>query len=156
MTGKISVVLLCALSFAGPARAETAWALAPLRQLQEQLHAFEQRRSNEGPPLTLDAALDEALAKNPTLIALRKQFEAARLRPAQERFLMPPTFEAQIWQWPISTLNPAGTNMYMFTAGQDLPGRGPSRQARDSSCRRISRSVRTGLSTSRTAAITVW
>ena len=127
MTGKVSVVLLCALSFAGPARAAATGSPAPLRQLQEQLHAFEQRRANEGPPLTLDAALDEALAKNPTLIALRKQFEAARLRPAQERFLMPPTFEAQIWQWPISTLNPAGTNMYMFTAGQDRPGRGKRR-----------------------------
>ena len=40
---------------------------------------------------------------------------------------MPPTFEAQIWQWPISTLNPADTNMYMFTAGQDIPGRGKRR-----------------------------
>ena len=103
MTGKVSVVLLCALSFAGPARADAAGSPALLRQLQEQLQAFEQRRANEGTPLTLDAALDEALAKNPMLIALRKQFEAARLRPAQERFLMPPTFEAQIWQWPIST-----------------------------------------------------
>lgn len=127
MTRKISLLLLCALSFAGPAGADATGAPAPLRQLQEQLHAFEQRRANEGPPLTLDAALDEALAKNPTLIALRKQFEAARLRPAQERFLMPPTFEAQIWQWPISTLNPTGTNMYMFTASQGFPGRGKRR-----------------------------
>ena len=127
MTGKVFVVFMCALSLAEPVRAESGGATPRLRQLQAQLHAFEQRRSNDGPPLTLDAALDEALAKNPTLIALRKQFEAARLRPARERFLMPPTFEAQIWQWPISTLNPAGTNMYMFTAGQNLPGRGKRR-----------------------------
>lgn len=96
-------------------------------RLQEQLHSFEQRRTYDGPPLTLQQALDEALARNPQLIALRKQFEAARHRPAQERFLMPPTFEAQIWQWPISTLNPAATNMYMFTFGQDIPGRGKRR-----------------------------
>jgi outer membrane protein TolC len=98
-----------------------------LAQLQDRLHRFEQRRSYEGPPLTLKAALDEALEKNPTLIALQRQFEVARLRPAQERFLMPPTFEAQIWQWPISTLNPAETNMFMVTAGQDIPGRGKRR-----------------------------
>ncbi|MBI4263812.1 MAG: TolC family protein [Acidobacteria bacterium] len=127
MTGKTSVVVLCAAFLAGPVWAGSNGAPAPLRQLQDQLHAFEQRRSYEGPPLTLDAALDEALAKNPTLIALRRQFEAARLRPAQERFLMAPTFEAQIWQWPISSVNPLDTNMYMFTAGQDIPGRGKRR-----------------------------
>jgi outer membrane protein TolC len=32
--------------------------------------------------------------------------------------------EGQIWQWPINTLNPANTNMYMFMATQELPGRG--------------------------------
>ena len=37
---------------------------------------------------------------------------------------MPPMAETQIWQWPINTLNPANTNMYMFMVGQDLPGRG--------------------------------
>ena len=124
MTREISLLLFCALSISGPALADASESPAPLRQLQAQLQAFETRRAHEGPPLTLDAALDEALAKNPTLVALRKQFEVARLRPAQARFLTPPTFEAQIWQWPINTLNPAGTNMYMFRASQDLPGRG--------------------------------
>lgn len=37
---------------------------------------------------------------------------------------MPPTLEAQIWQWPINTVNPLNTNMYMLTASQDIPGRG--------------------------------
>lgn len=37
---------------------------------------------------------------------------------------MPPAFEAQIWQWPINTLNPANTDMFMFMVGQDIPGRG--------------------------------
>jgi cobalt-zinc-cadmium efflux system outer membrane protein len=78
----------------------------------------------DGSPLSLPAALDEALAKNPELIALRAQLPVARTRPAQERALMPPMVESTIWQWPINTLNPANTNMYMFMFGQDLPGRG--------------------------------
>jgi cobalt-zinc-cadmium efflux system outer membrane protein len=125
MSGRFFVVVVALLA-AGPAWADAS-RFAALAQLEEQLHAFHQRHAYEGPPLTLAAALDEALAKNPTLIALRRQFEAARLRPAQERFLMPPTFEAQIWQWPISSVNPLDTNMYMFTAGQDIPGRGKRR-----------------------------
>jgi cobalt-zinc-cadmium efflux system outer membrane protein len=48
----------------------------------------------------------------------------ARQRPNQERGLNPPMAEATIWQWPINTLNPANTNMYMFMLGQELPGRG--------------------------------
>jgi outer membrane protein TolC len=92
-------------------------------QAPDHLHGST-RRVYEGPPLSLTGAIDEAVARNPTLVALRKQFEAARQRPAQERFLMPPSFEAQIWQWPIDTINPLNTNMYMFTAQQELPGRG--------------------------------
>ena len=78
----------------------------------------------QGPRLTLQDAIAETLARNPTLIAARKHFEAMQRRPAQERFLMPPSFEAQIWQWPVTTVNPLNTNMYMFTLQQQLPGRG--------------------------------
>jgi outer membrane protein TolC len=78
----------------------------------------------EGPPLTLRAALDEALAKNPDLAALRAQVDATRLKPMEEHYLAAPMLEAQVWQWPINSINPANTNMYMFTLGQDLPGRG--------------------------------
>lgn len=126
MTRHVSLVLLSGLTLAAP-----AWAAAEpaLDTLQEQLRTFEVRRSYEGPLLTLDAALDEALERNPALIALRREFEVARARPDQARFLAPPTFEAQIWQWPFGTLNPANTDMYMFMVGQPLPGRG-KRQAR--------------------------
>jgi outer membrane protein TolC len=89
----------------------------------EHLHVFEQR-TYAGPVFTLEAALTEALARNPALLALRSRFEVSRLRPAQERFLMAPTFEAQIWQWPVTAISPAETNMYMFTVRQELPGRG--------------------------------
>jgi outer membrane protein, heavy metal efflux system len=75
------------------------------------------------PPLTLQAALDEALARNPELVALRARLEADRRRPGQERFLMAPMLEAQIWQWPLNRINPARAT-YMFMAEQAFPGRG--------------------------------
>jgi cobalt-zinc-cadmium efflux system outer membrane protein len=78
----------------------------------------------EGPPLTVKAALDEALARNLDLAALRAQVQVTRERPAQERGLAPPMLEGTIWQWPLTSVNPANTNMYMFMVGQDLPGRG--------------------------------
>ena len=92
-------------------------------QSPEHLHGATARRY-DGPALTLDAAIGEALQRNPELIVLRQQFEGAQNRPAQERFLMPPSLEAQIWQWPLTTANPLNTNMYMFTVQQELPGRG--------------------------------
>ena len=94
-----------------------------LAQTTDHLHGTA-RPVYEGPPLTLRGAIEEALARNPMLIAARRQFEAARQRPAQERFLMPPSFEAQIWQWPVTTANPLNTNMYMFTIQQEIPARG--------------------------------
>lgn len=75
-------------------------------------------------PLTLNEALDEALSRNPDLVALRREYDAARAVPAQERYLGAPSFEAQIWAWPVTTLNPIRTDMYMLTAEQELPGRG--------------------------------
>jgi len=75
-------------------------------------------------PLTLTAAVSEALAQNPELRSLRSQYEAARAAPAQDRYLVPPTLETQIWSWPVTTLNPAKTDMYMFMAEQELPGKG--------------------------------
>ena len=81
-------------------------------------------RDAGGRPLTLEGAVDEALARNLRVVALRREFEALQHRPEQARYLSAPTFEAQIWQWPTSTVNPANTNMYMLMLGQALPGRG--------------------------------
>jgi cobalt-zinc-cadmium efflux system outer membrane protein len=75
-------------------------------------------------PLTLNAALDEALQRNPDLVALRREYEAALAVPAVDQYLAPPSFEAQIWAWPVTTLNPIRTDMYMLTVEQALPGRG--------------------------------
>jgi len=77
-----------------------------------------------GPPVTLTVLLEEAIERNPELVALRAQVDVVRQRPGQERFLDAPMAEAQIWQWPFNSLNPADTNMYMFMVTQDLPGRG--------------------------------
>jgi cobalt-zinc-cadmium efflux system outer membrane protein len=96
----------------------------PAVRAQESPHDLEQPRTHGGSPLSLSAALREAQDKNSELIALRRQFESTRFRSTEQRFLSPPMFEGQIWQWPINTLNPANTNMYMFMASQDLPGRG--------------------------------
>jgi len=97
---------------------------AAMAQATEPVHDAGGRRVYDGPPISLRTAIDEALERNPTLVALRSQYEAVRQRPAQERFLMPPTLEAQIWQWPLGSGNPLDTDMYMFTMRQDLPGRG--------------------------------
>jgi outer membrane protein, heavy metal efflux system len=80
--------------------------------------------ADEGPPLTLKAAVDEALAQNLELAALGAQVLVTRERPAQERSLAPPMLEGTIWQWPFNSINPANTNMYMLMVGQELPGRG--------------------------------
>jgi len=117
----VAVAVMAAMGLCVPAAAQSTAAQEPQEQ-HDHFHAFEADKA--GPPLTLQSALSEALANNPALAALRSQFEVVRQRPAQHRSLMAPTFEAQIWQWPINTFNPANTNMYMFGIGQDLPGRG--------------------------------
>jgi len=92
----------------------------PLAQRQR----VDAQQPDEGPPLTLREAVDEAFANNLDLIALRRRLETARLRPEQERFLAPPMLETQIWQWPLNTINPWNTNMYMFMVSQEIPGGG--------------------------------
>ena len=86
--------------------------------------ATSRQNLSDAGPLTLQAALDEALDRNPRLIVLRRQYDAMRHRPEQALALAPPSFEAQIWQWPFNTLNAGNVNMYMFTIGQALPGVG--------------------------------
>lgn len=100
--------------------------LVPVAQAQttDHLHNTIGPRAYPGEPLTLRGAVDEALRRNLTLFALRRQHEALQHRPAQERFLAPPSVEAQIWNWPVTTLNPLNTDMYMFMIQQELPGRG--------------------------------
>jgi outer membrane protein, heavy metal efflux system len=75
-------------------------------------------------PLFLEDAIREAQAANPEVSALRRESEAVRALSAQEQHLAPPMLETQIWAWPVTTINPARTDMYMFMGEQELPGRG--------------------------------
>jgi len=82
------------------------------------------------PALSLSGAIRAALAANPELVALRRDYDAAKAAVPAPRFLDAPMFETQIWQWPVTTVNPAMVDMYMFMAEQELPGRG-KRAARE-------------------------
>ena len=104
--------------------AVVSFAVAAAELRAQVTHQHEPSTRIEGPPVSLQSVLQEALENNPELSALRDQIAVAKQRPAQERGLAPPMAEAQIWQWPINSVNPADTNMYMFMVGQDLPGRG--------------------------------
>jgi outer membrane protein TolC len=101
-----------------------AWAQAPPGQIPQLPSITHAEAQPTGPPISLLDLLREAVERNPELIALRQQVEVVRQRPIQERSLAPPTAEAQVWQWPFNSINPADTNMYMFMVTQDLPGRG--------------------------------
>jgi outer membrane protein, heavy metal efflux system len=104
---------IVALAIAVTAQAQPAPAMAP---------PFGQEVA-AGPPLALSEALAAARADNPELAERRASVEAARTRPDTERFLPPPMLEAQAWQWPRDTINPANAQL-MFMVGQELPGRG--------------------------------
>lgn len=80
-------------------------------------------------PLTLQAVVEEARARNPELRAMALQLEADRHEPQHERLLMPPMLAAEVWQWPLNTPNPARAT-YSFMVEQELPGRG-KRAARE-------------------------
>jgi outer membrane protein, heavy metal efflux system len=78
----------------------------------------------QGPPLALAEALQLALDANPELLSAKANAAPLAERPAQARSLEPPRLEAQIWQWPVTTIDPGRVDMYMFMIEQDLPGRG--------------------------------
>ena len=106
-----------ALTFSGSSlRVAAEQPASPPQVLQ---HAHE-----DGPPLSLKAALDEALTKNPEILALRAQLPELRERRAQALARKPPMGEGTVWRWHINTCEQTNTNMYMFMVGQDLPGRG--------------------------------
>jgi outer membrane protein TolC len=92
-------------------------------------HALSEPRVYNGPPLSLDEALAEAASENPDIVVLRRQADVARQRPAAARALSPPTITTDIWQWPLTTIDPANVNMYMVTLSQEVPGRGKRKLA---------------------------
>jgi outer membrane protein, heavy metal efflux system len=80
--------------------------------------------SREPPPLRLVDAIAWAREHHPSQASAAARVTAARQAPAMARSLMPPMVDATIWQWPVTTINPADVNMYMFMLEQELPGKG--------------------------------
>jgi outer membrane protein TolC len=99
-------------------------ALAGSRVVNAQTHAIGPIGTYDGAPLTLTEAVETAVARNPDVAALRRQLDVLKLRPGQERSLPPPMFEAQVWQWPVNSLNPRKSNFFMPMGTQDFPARG--------------------------------
>lgn len=120
MRTRVSVFALCIAAFATRGAAQSH----PAASGQQSSEITHSEARPTGPQVDLVALLRETLESNPELLALRAQLDVTRQRPIQERFLDAPMAEAQIWQWPFNSINPADTNMYMFMVTQDLPGRG--------------------------------
>ncbi len=114
------MIVVPAMARAGPPDANSESPAVDVERVSARIVA----QASDPRSLTLEAAVDEAMARNLRIVALRREFDALRHRPEQARSLAAPTFEAQIWQWPVNTANPANTTMYMLMFGQDVPGRG--------------------------------
>ena len=78
----------------------------------------------EPPPLHLADAIAWAREHHPSLAAALCAHRRRAAGAAMARSLMPPMVDATIWQWPVTSINPADVNMYMFMIEQELPGRG--------------------------------
>ncbi len=104
------------LSLLAPARARAQTPVDPqVDRYQPVYHVL---------PLTLPAAIEEALANHPAIAAARLELVPVQSRRTRETYLAPPTLEAEIWQWPLISANPLNTNMYMFSIRQEFPGKG--------------------------------
>lgn len=79
-------------------------------------------RADAGEPLTMDAAIEAALAANPELAAAGHAHDAARARPPQAATPPDPMFMVDFDQVPISTADPArGMVTYMVEQGIPFP-----------------------------------
>ncbi len=72
------------------------------------------------PSLALQELIHETLARNPELVAARKQWEAATNRIAQARSLEDPNLSVQLWNFPQS-FNVTQTQNSIFSLSQSFP-----------------------------------
>ncbi len=72
------------------------------------------------PALVLPDLIPEALARNPELVAARKQWEAATNRIVQARSLDDPTLSVHLWNFP-QTFNVTRADNSIFGLSQNLP-----------------------------------
>ncbi|UVT19725.1 MAG: TolC family protein [Nitrospira sp.] len=70
--------------------------------------------------LALPDLIPEALARNPELVAARRQWEAASQRIVQARSLDDPTLSVHLWNFP-QTFNVTQTQNSIFGLSQNLP-----------------------------------
>jgi cobalt-zinc-cadmium efflux system outer membrane protein len=78
--------------------------------------------------LSLQAAIEEALARNPELLAARRAWQAALRRPPQARALDDPEFSIQTWGVPLrDPVNLRRANPNIFGLRQSLPFPGKRR-----------------------------
>ncbi|MCP9456482.1 MAG: TolC family protein [Nitrospira sp.] len=80
-------------------------------------HAIDQAAQ---PSLALPDLISEALARNPELVAARKQWEAASQRIVQARSLDDPTLSVHLWNVP-QTFNVTRADNSIFGLSQHLP-----------------------------------
>ncbi len=81
------------------------------------VHAADQAAQSS---LALPDLIPEALARNPELVAARKQWEAATNRIAQARSLDDPTLSVHLWNFP-QTFNVTRADNSIFGLSQNLP-----------------------------------
>jgi len=81
------------------------------------VHAADQTAQSS---LVLPDLIQEALARNPELVAARKQWEASTSRIAQARSLDDPTLSVHLWNFP-QTFNVTQTQNSIFGLSQNLP-----------------------------------
>ena len=81
------------------------------------VHAADQAAPSS---LALPDLISEALARNPELVAARKQWEAATNRIAQARSLDDPTLSVHLWNFP-QTFNVTRADNSIFGLSQNLP-----------------------------------
>ncbi len=81
------------------------------------VHAADQAAQSS---LALPDLIPEALARNPELVAARKQWEAATNRIAQARSLDDPTLSVHLWNFP-QTFNVTRSDNSIFGLSQNFP-----------------------------------
>ncbi len=81
------------------------------------VHAADQAARSS---LALPDLIPEALARNPELVAARKQWEAATNRIAQARSLDDPTLSVHLWNFP-QTFNVTRSDNSIFGLSQNFP-----------------------------------
>ncbi len=72
------------------------------------------------PMMSLPGLIQESLARNPEILAARKQWEAVGHRIRQTQSLDDPTLSVQLWNFP-QTFNPTQTQNTIFGLSQNLP-----------------------------------